>query len=1541
MGLFREKAIKITKKTGRIVAWLVGILLFLCVDVYVILRSPKAQTWICQKLAGYMGKELGTKITIKGVDIELFSTVVLEGIYVEDKHQDTLLYAGKLKVDIHQFSNDKKYVSVSGIDLYDATVKLKKYPNEKGLSYRFITQYFKSTDTTKSAPSPWKVDLGEIGLHNVIFAFIDTRWNDPDSGMDYEDIRVTGINALFADINPMGDSASVRIKQLTGKEKCGLTLTGFTSLMTVSDTFARFDNLHFTTPGSTVNGFLSFQFHETDDIADDFVHKVKMDNHFTESIIQMGDVGYFAPEFLGMDKKVQLTGDVKGTVEHLRCKNMDLRFGDKSHLVGDFSFNGLPDIETTDMHFKIRQAITNKKDLEGIPVAPYGKTDFIEVPSSVGRLGDMRFAGSFEGFLDDFVAHGKFNTALGNLTLENLAMLNMNDTVAVAYVGKINADAFNLGTFLNESDLGRVSGIVSIDGTGLPTPDDVIAEMLKKGKPVYPLNANVSGAVSLFEYRGYPYGGITINEGKIKNNFFEGDLSVNDPNLKMSFTGKADLSGKVPDLRFDARIDSSNLGNLGFLPKENEHLLSAKVTMRLKGSNIDNMEGSAEVDELNYRKDGQNFRFNTLQLVAGTEASGSRRIFLESDMLSASVSGKFQLLKLPLAITDIMSDYLPAYFDSANAKEKLSIANQYFDWHVRFGRNTQPLQAIVPGLLIAPKTDCSGSFNSNDHTFRAGVVSEKITYNDFLFRGININAGNKTDKQYCEAGGQIDRLQINDTMGLDLFKISLRANNNELITKLDWNNKSKRQNDGLIIVNSVFEGQKSIRNAIVKSDIHYNDSLWSVSPGNYVRVDSSHVGIHELTFKSGSQSIGLNGAISHNSSEELKLSLKNFNMTYINLFSQPAGITFNKGFMSGDTKFYDLYNTPVFNSNTEFKTVMINDQVLGNGVISAVWKKEKEAVNLVGNFTRGAGVDNIVFGGDYYPKRKENSLDLDFRFEAMLLQIFEPYLKGTCSVLNGQFAGNMHVGGTPNKPLLNGELDVNARMIKVDYLGLSLRAHKQKVLIDENSFYFENYKVTDEYSDTATVYGHLYHDNFRNFQFDMDFSFEHFMVLNTTEKDNELYYGKVFATGYMNVFGFLDENIRIDMNARTDKIVNSENETVYSIFNIPMTSTSEAGSTEFITFVDHSGADSLKKQGQLKSNGVELHMLVEATPDAVVKVVFDKTVGDELVAFGNGNIKLDISAEGDFSIFGQYTVEKGNYNFTMKNVVYVPFELSKGGVISWNGDPYEAQIDADAVYKVTASVEPFFALDSSNQAYHRSYPVNVIMHLDHDLMNPAIGFDIELPTADQNIQEAVKSYTQTDLERNRQVLSLMVLSSFMTPSELRQGADANVNYGDAGSTLLSNFASGVLNNWLSQINSDLNMEVKYRNGDDVTPQELKLYLSTQLLNNRMTIDGNVGSQSATAVSSGQWVGDVNVEYKVTPDGRVRVRAFNRSNNNTIMNANSPYSQGVGVFYREEFESGKELLTRYKEALNEENPNRKKKVVPPPVNNNADTTKVVN
>jgi hypothetical protein len=204
-------------------------------------------------------------------------------------------------------------------------------------------------------------------------------------------------------------------------------------------------------------------------------------------------------------------------------------------------------------------------------------------------------------------------------------------------------------------------------------------------------------------------------------------------------------------------------------------------------------------------------------------------------------------------------------------------------------------------------------------------------------------------------------------------------------------------------------------------------------------------------------------------------------------------------------------------------------------------------------------------------------------------------------------------------------------------------------------------------------------------------------------------------------------------------------------------------------------------------------------------------------------------------------------------------------------------------------------------------PVETVLHLQDKLFNPSVSFDIQLPGGDESTREMIERIITTEQEMNRQVFSLLILNRFVPPED---GFNTALGYG-MGSTS-SELLSNQLSNWLSQISSDFDIGINYRPGDEISSQEIEVALSTQLFDDRVVIDGNVGvagNHPANTQRASNIIGDVNVEVKITPEGKFRIKAFNRSNTFDVLNTNAPYTQGVGVFYRREFDHISEIFRR--------------------------------
>ncbi|MEO0405181.1 MAG: translocation/assembly module TamB, partial [Bacteroidota bacterium] len=211
-----------------------------------------------------------------------------------------------------------------------------------------------------------------------------------------------------------------------------------------------------------------------------------------------------------------------------------------------------------------------------------------------------------------------------------------------------------------------------------------------------------------------------------------------------------------------------------------------------------------------------------------------------------------------------------------------------------------------------------------------------------------------------------------------------------------------------------------------------------------------------------------------------------------------------------------------------------------------------------------------------------------------------------------------------------------------------------------------------------------------------------------------------------------------------------------------------------------------------------------------------------------------------------------------------------------------------------------------NEQYKQRVPVDLIMQLENNLFNPDIGFNIELPGSSEIIQNRVNSAISTEEEMNRQAFALLVLRRFISPPNISKQHNA-IGLAENSTELLSS----QLSNWLSQISNDFDVGVNYRPGDDISNEELAVALSTQLFNDRLRVSGNFGvaaNNNAQQQQANNVIGDLMIEWKMLENGKIKLIVYNQSNDYDVTNTNiSPYTQGIGIVFQEEFNTLSELF----------------------------------
>ncbi|MGB0916791.1 MAG: translocation/assembly module TamB domain-containing protein [Flavobacteriales bacterium] len=1470
----------IFKSIKKAFAWL-GILAFLLVLIigggYIALRSSRVQTKLTQYVAGYLSEELKTEVSVQGVDIGFFNRLILEGLYVEDLKGDTLAHLNRLHLGVNYIGLESHQIHLGKVRIDDLKFHLHKYEGDEKLSIQFLIDYFKPKEDTTEAPV-WNVLSNELELRNASFQLRNHYADETNIGIDYKDLDVRRINLNIQEIKVDADTIYGNVTKLNCYENRGFFLKDFKGRAKVNSVELLVEDLEIQTTRSDVKLDLHYTYKEWLDYKS-FISNVKMDYKLKNSTVHLKDVAFFAKGLNGLEEEVTISGHVYGAVNSLNARDFRMTYGDKTLLEGDVDLDGLPNIRETFVHVNLKQLETHYSDLIRVPLPPFTQEKRLQLPRYISNLGTVNFKGSFTGFANDFVAYGKLNTAIGQVRTD--ISLKQDDTSAkLAYNGQLQSFGFDVGKFLDEERIGKVTLDAKVTGKGLAKND---------------INAVLVGNVQSVELVGYDYRNVEVN-GEFERSMFTGDVTVQDTNLALVFRGGFDLSQELPQFNFHADVAHANLYEINLLRDREDATVSGVVDVDFSGDDIDNLLGVIEVSNATYQqKDDSLYTVNRFVLNV-EEEDEIKRLKLRSDIVDADFHGIFNFRSIPLAVNNLMQKHLPSYareFKALDVDKSLE-----FDFSMALNNTAILSYFLAKDLVVSSESNFNGNYSSlKNEVFLSGDL-QTVTYKGIQVDQVQIQVENP-GKEF-QLGFNADRVNITDSIFLSAVEISSFTFNDSLGLVVKWDNKTKIENAALIRGVASFPKNEEVSFHLEPSKITIAGLDWNVEPNNLVRIDTSTVEFSNFRFLNELQSIGLNGSIADDPNANLKVNLKDFDLANFNIATKRSGINL-EGEVSGNAQVSGIYDELFLTNQLRVDSLILNDVLVGSGELNNTWIPSTKSIQVFGLFRRGDKTSLSVVG-EFLPgaDRKQN-FNLKASVDRIPLSLFDPYVKKVLTEVKGTAKADLTLKGKLKTPKLSGYVVLKEADMMVTYLNTRFKVN-DTVQVRPDGFYLENLTTLDEEDNEGKINGWVKHDNFKNFRFDAKLNAQEFLALNTNSAMNTLYYGRAYGSGQVRFYG-VPKDMHLDLAMKTERGTR---------FNIPLFGAKSVNESEFITFVKPKGVDDepeLEDKYQVSFKNLTLDMDIEVTSDAMVQLIFDPAVGDIIKGKGDGDLSLSLDKAGNFRMFGDYYINKGEYLFTLQNIINKKFLIKQGGTINWSGDPYQALVNIEASYGVRTSLYDLMYPDTTNDSYKKRIQVDCLLSLTDNLLNPNIAFDIDLPNTDESTRTEVRNKIGVGnvQEMNRQVFGLLVLNRFF-PTE-----DQNQALQQAGGFLTSSTSemiSNQLSNWLSKISNDFDIGLNYRPGDDITSDELQASLSTQLFNNRILVDGNVGVAN-TQSSSSNIVGDVIVEYKITPDGRFRVRAFNKSNDINTLTDNAPFTQGVGLTYQREFDRLGDLFRRRK------------------------------
>lgn len=1449
--------LQLLKRVWKIAKWTFIVLLGLFLVLSAILSIPAVQTKIGQTAVSFLKDEFGVEIEIGKLNYRFPNRFIIEDAYAPDWHNDTLFFAKRIDFVFEGFVNNSLYAEE--IILREGKFNLEKMPGDTCYNFYRWLDYFNTGPADPNSPD-FNMYVGRVDVRDLSF-------NKYAEGCD----SCTNFFVRHADLHVQdfalkGDEVYGNVRRMRWEDEDHFSLHEFRAKTAYTHTGIQVHNLYFKTDNSELKGNADLNYRNTDAFSD-FLNLVRFDAVIEESSMSSAEFQSLIPEFPNFDQ-FSITGRVTGPLEQMHVENADVALSN-SKFFGNVDFKHLtePDLMYIDAH--IGYCKTNGGDLRQYV------GQFIEdtIPALIDRFTQINLTGHYEGTLSEFKTRGDLNTNLGKLTM-NMNFKDLNNPEIAVYAGHLETKNLDLGKLFDVEGLQYVN---------------LNADLHGKSFDVNQMSSDLRMKVSRLDYNNYSYSGLNI-DGLLNKGVFTGDIHLKDPNVKFDFDGSIDFLSDTSHYKFKAELTDANLYALHFTT-DTISVVNAKIESDLLVFKDEWWNGELQIFDPSYHNSNQFYFFRDIYCSAENEG-GQLVTRIHSELVDGSITGRFKLFEFHKIFMMAFSKVYKFYDYSEPSVD----ANCAFA--LNFNNVGLLTDIFMPELYLEPGTLLYGSVNTDklklNATFKSPFIAyDEMEFNDILF---NINGSEgiynlnfNVDNADLGGGIEIDTFALRNVINRDSVNYNLLA-----IIKDTVN--SRIQLNG-----TVTNPDKGIYSfGIAQSGFNVNlDTLHLMYPAR-INLANKNVFIDNVFFKGRRGSFSLNGTMSKDPWEILRVGFNDLDLNVLNYFLRDSATVFG-GIANGMVIINDPLDEIRFSSDLQIDTFSFNNHWLGNLTGLVDWDVRSNQINVDVKTTRGS-LNMLEVTGGIHPDSSE-AINLDISMNRFRIGAFEPYVQGILSKVRGVASGKLHVGGNTNDLKFDGEIKLPNAAFTVPFLQTDYSIDGEAVLLVKNDrFELEPVNIRDtKEQTTGRAFGSIYHQNLGNLRFDIHVEAENLLALNTTERDFEYFYGKGYATGEVTISGPVSSLIlRADIT--TERNTNVK---------IPLSNPTEVSGNSFVTFIDPTKIDTAQgiqyKRQSKASEGLAIDLNLHLKPTALVELVLEETVGDIIKGYGFGDLRIQMNPQGELSMFGAYEIAGGDYLFTMKGLINKKFTMVPGGQVTWNGDPFGAQINMSAMYTTRTTLTG--VVTSSDYTGNR-VQVNLLMKLSGPLMNPNIDFDIRLPNANTAWQEELRNRMADHDRLVNQSFSLLILNSFLTEgsSESAVTNAASNNLYEMATQQISNMLGKGLGDYI-----DLNFDYNQNEYSD----EIEVGLSKPLFDDRVVVTTNfdVPLNTAQNTNTGQASAnngtvpvDMDVQYKITEDGRFRVKVFYRSNyeDPTLI---APTSQGVGVFYRVDFNTYSELMKK--------------------------------
>ncbi len=1307
-----------------------------------------------------------------------------------------------------------------------------------------------SADTLQ-APA-WNFTVNKMVFDNEDITYNDNTQPKTKKGMDYSHIHIQGLqfNAVGLVLTPTSYTGD--IQQLAFKEQSGFSLQKLQTKFYYSDTGAYLNNLYVEAGRTVVKDKIIVRYSSLKSIST-HVGNIYLSADLKNSSIDTKDILTFAPQLEGSLKGnektlLHLNTSIRGYVKNLSIPVFQLSGIGSTYVDLSGKIQGLPGAGTAYYDINIAQLRITAADINAL--VPKSA-----IPTNVRIPASLSARGYFKGNVKQLETQLQLISSSGNAFVKGTMHNN-------AYVADVTLAKFNVGYVTKQdSAIGIVTLTAKAKGNGFDLKSAV---------------ADIEAKVQSAELKGYTYKNLTLT-GSAGHGIGNIKANMQDENVRFDLAANADLTTAYPsNLKMQLQLDTVNFNALHLM--KDTLSLHGMLNADLPSTNPDSLIGRVSLAGFSVTTPQRTLNPDSLIITA--DANGQQRdLNINSPFLKADLNGAYRFTEMGQALEQTINQY----YNIAGYQEKTFVAE---DWHLdaTFIPSAFILQ-LLSGVKGTDSIAIHAAFNSANRDLNASLKTKRVIYN-----------GNQADSVNLLVNTANNRLNFNASVqdakggGLSTYHTVVGGfvADNKIDVSLDVNDqKNKTQYNIAGVLQQITQG---IKFTLHPDGLVLNYDKWNVAGDNYIQYDSSGLIINNFNISNANQSLSINSQ-TKSANAPLDVKFNNFKISTLTRIANQDSLLL-AGSINGNAVVKNVATNPVFTSDLTIDSVVYKKDTIGTVAIKV---NNEQANAFAANVSIVGNNNDIRLNGIFHPDGGE--MDFKLVMSKFDLATIEPLAKDQITDAGGSLTANIAIKGTIDKPAITGIMNFDNATITPAISGETFKLSHEFLIIDDKGLHFDNFTIYDSADSKAVITGDVLTTDFKRFTFKTSVDARNFTIINTPKASNKTFYGRLDISTHLKIIGpqtGLEATGTLKLNPTTNFVyVHQDND--------PSIQEREG----VVQFVDakHPDTAGIKPQYDTTATstlrGLDIDVNIETDSLAKLTLIVDPSTGDALTVQGIANLNGGVDRSGKITLTGNYQLTQGAYQVSI-SALKRRFIIQNGSTIIWTGDPTLAQINIKAIYyanvpSIDLVQQQIIGPDLTR--FKQVLPFQAELKLEGDLLKPTIAFDITLP------EELLAQWPDVDLrlqqvridpsELNKQVFALLLLGRFLQEDPFASGGGGTTAE-DIAVQSVSRILADQLNEFAATLvkGVDINFSIisaqDYSTGTQQTYTDVNVGASKKLLSDRLLI--NVGTDiglqgpanTPAQVQNTNVTGNFAVDYRLTKDGRYRVRVYRQNDYQEII-----------------------------------------------------------